>query len=157
MESVFVGSRLSCGPAHPHPDRTPQACLAAALLLFRAGHIQASGAVARLAIERHLKGVCKQYPQLRQRSLPTASVCVRALFTIRVIDRRTSKVLRRIVDLANRMAHGANIAPGRVAELLRCTRVILTCWNESPRPAAIGFDGGSVRRGLVLSMDGKDN
>jgi hypothetical protein len=121
------------------PDVRAQAYLAKAVYFWGIGEVLASGIFCRLSLEAHLENICRTDPRVTNRKGRGGLGVYKArLYTAGILDRRTSKFLGDVAETGNRAAHGHPVSCVKLAELLRCTRVLIgwtpTLPSEARKP-----------------------
>jgi len=85
--------------------------------LFRKGHARAAGALAGVALERHLKTLCDKF-QIDYQKKDTIEPLVEKLYSAKKIDLTQMKNIQYLASIRDKCDHPADIEKGEVKELI---------------------------------------
>jgi hypothetical protein len=92
--------------------------------LFRREHIRAAGALAGVALEKHLKTLCDKY-KLDYQKKDTIEPLVEKLYNAKKIDLSQMKNIQYLASIRDKCDHPADIEKGEVKELIEKVKKIV--------------------------------
>ena len=93
-------------------------------LLFRKGHSRAAGALAGVALERHLKTLCDKY-QIDYQKKDTIEPLVEKLYHAKKINLSQMKNIQYLASIRDKCDHPADVEKGEVKELIEKVKKIV--------------------------------
>ena len=85
--------------------------------LFRNGNIRAAGALAGVALEKHLKTLCDKY-QINYQKKETIEPLVNKLYGAKKLDIIQMKNIQYLASIRNKCDHSSDVEKGEVKELI---------------------------------------